>query len=396
MALCLDSIRVIDLSQVPTGSFCTMLLGDLGADVIKVEPIPRSGEIGLGSPSGKEGEREAAYRAIDRNKKSIALNLKQSEAQEIFYKLVREADVIVDCFRPKVAARLGIDYETISGINPQVIYCAITGYGQDGPYHDLPGHDINYISFGGALGLIGTADGPPIVPMNLVGDYAGGALFPAIAILSALLCREKTGIGQYIDMAMTDGVVSLLTSVSSDYFNKGVVPGKGEGLRYGRGPCYQVYETADGKYLSIGCIEPHFWERLCRVLGREDFIPLQWIDERWEEIYTCFKQNFLSKARDEWFEFLRSENIPAGKVCSLDEVFADPQIVHRHMVQEISHPTLGTVKQVGSPLKLSKTPCSIRVTGPIMGQHTSEILQELGYPAKDVEELEKIGAIMSG
>jgi Predicted acyl-CoA transferases/carnitine dehydratase len=237
---------------------------------------PGAGGRGAGvnaSLSGEEKDKQAAFDALNRNKRSIGLNLRSEKGRQIFYRLAETTDVIVEGFRPGVVKRLGVDYEEIKTINPRVIYCSLSGYGQDGPYSSLPGHDVNYISIAGALGLLGTSDGPPIVPLNLLADFAGASLHGVIGILSALVARYKTGVGQYVDIAYTDGVMSLLTWFISNYFSSGAMFKKGETWLHGAYPYYGVYEAKDGKYVSLGCVEPWFWENLCRALGKEEYIP---------------------------------------------------------------------------------------------------------------------------
>lgn len=220
MTQALEGIKILDLSRVPPGDFCTMFLGDMGAEVLKIEPPPdmaRRAGSGL-SPIGEVRRMEAAYNPLNRNKKSMGLNLRSEEGCHIFYRLTEKADVIVEGFRPGVVKRLGVDYETVMKINPRIIYCSISGYGQDGPYQNLPGHDINYISIGGVLGLISEKERRPVIPLNLVADYAGGALHATMGILTALVARERTGKGQYVDISMTDCVVSLLSGTAQNYF----------------------------------------------------------------------------------------------------------------------------------------------------------------------------------
>jgi len=403
--LALEGIKILDLAHLPPGALCTMILGDLGADVIKIEaPVGASGR-GAGvnaSLSGVERDKQAAFDALNRNKRSIGLNLRSEKGRQIFYRLAQTTDVIVEGFRPGVVKRLGVDYEAIKTINPRVIYCSLSGYGQDGPYSSLPGHDVNYISIAGALGLLGTSDGPPIVPLNLLADFAGASLHGVIGILSALVARDKTGVGQYVDIAYTDGVMSLLTWFISNYFSSGAMFKRGETWLHGAYPYYGVYEAKDGKYVSLGCVEPWFWENLCRALGKEEYIPYHVSPEhflhkpegeKWEEISSSLKQVFLTKTRDEWFEFLTQKDVPVGKVYTLDEVFRDPQVLHRQMVVEIEHPTLGKVKQAGIAIKLSETPGKIRRLSPLFGEHTEEILMGLGYTQTQISELHQAKVI---
>jgi len=396
--MALDGIKVLDLARVAPGAYCAMMLGDLGAEVIKVEAPYEPGSPPLGSgvsphPRNKDAERIAAYHPLNRNKKSLALNLRDDKGKEVFHELVKGADVLLEGFRPGVAKRLRIDYETLSQVNPRLIVCSISGYGQDGPYREMPGHDINYISFGGALGMIGDQHSPTI-PLNYVADYAGGSLHAAFSILAALLARERTGKGQYVDVSMTDGVVSMSALLGFNYFCHGTIPRRGQEVLNGGGTYYNVYTTKDGKFISLGCMEVHFWENLCKSLGREDLIPHQYAEgEKKEEIRTFFQNVFRQKTRDEWFDELKEKNIAIAKVYDLDEVFNDSQILHRQMVVKVNHPTLGEVPQVGIASKLSDTPGQIRSTAPLLGQHSVEILTDLGYETQQIEEFRANGVI---
>ncbi len=391
MTMALEGIKVVDLTRLAPGPYCTMFLADLGADVIKVEP---GGGRAQAFSSAMAGEERRAYDAENRNKRSIVLNLKAPEAQEIFYKLAKDADVIVEEFRPGVVKRLGVDYDTIKKINPRIVYCSVTGYGQDGPYQEVSGHDINYISIAGAQSMIGQRGGPPAVIANLIADYAAGGMQGAIGILAALMARERTGKGQYVDISMTDGVLSLMHAEAAQYFSTGAVPTRGDVLFFGGMPFYNIYETKDGKYVSLGALEPWFYQNLCKALGREDFSPYEFdTGEKREEIFAYFRETFLTKTRDEWVELLRQADVPVAPVYPLDEAFSDPQLNHRKMVVEMDHPKFGKVKQVGISIKLSETPGQVRSLAPLAGQHTDDILQELGYSKEKIEELRSCSAI---
>lgn len=401
--LALEGVRILDLSRVIPGTFCTMLLGDLGAEVLKIE-APAISEFMRASESTEDvpNRRQAAYYAPNRNKKSMVVNLKSEAGQEIFYRLSQRADVIVEGFRPGVAKRLGIDYETISKLNPKIIYCSLSGYGQGGPYRTFPGHDINYIAMAGILGLIGSNEGPPVIPLNLVADFAGAALYAALGISVALVARDSTGKGQYVDVSYVDGAVSLMTWFACGYFFDGSVLQRGQSWLHGAYPYYAVYETKDGKHITIGCLEPHFWENLCRFLGKAEFIPYHFAfdhtfrhpqGEKWDEIRAFLRQTFLTKTRDEWFEILIHNDVPAGKVYSPDEVFSDPQVLHRQMVIEVDDPVLGKVKQVGITPKLSDTPGRVRSLSPFPGEHTDETLEQLGYLREEIESMRRKGVI---
>jgi len=401
--LALEGVRILDLSRLIPGTFCTMLLGDLGAEVVKIEAPGVSEFMGSSGPLGEEKSRKmAAYYAPNRNKKSVVINLKSQAGQEIFYGLSQRADVIVEGFRPGVAERLGIDYETIEKLNRKIIYCSLSGYGQDGPYRAFPGHDINYIAMAGILGLIGHDEGPPVIPLNLVADFAGAALYAALGIAVALVARNRTGRGQYVDVAYMDGAVSLMSWFTCGYFFDGSVLRRGQSWLHGAYPYYGVYETKDGKHITIGCLEPHFWENLCRFLGKEEYISYHFApehtfqkpeDEKWDEIRSFLRQVFLTRTRDEWFDLLIHNDVPAGKIHTPDEVFTDPQVLHRQMVIEVEDPILGKVKQVGVAPKLSNTPGKVRSLSPLPGEHTNEILRELGYEWEEIQDLREEGAI---
>ena len=394
--LALEGIKVLDFCRNAPGMFATMILADLGADVLMIErPMDETRasyeRIVSGIETREDERRHASFNALQRNKRSIALNLKEPEALEVFRRLAADADVVVEGFRPGVVDRLGVGYEQVKQINPRAIYCSVSGYGQTGPYSQMAGHDINYISFAGALGLIGDSpDGKPVIPLNLIADYAGGGLCGAVGILAALMAREKTGRGQYVDIAMTEGVLYMLCGAIGDALAQGYNATRGSDRLNGGSPFYNVYRTADGKYFSIAAIEPWFWENLCRAIGREDMIPHQQAgDEKRAEIAATLDAVFLTKTRDEWFETLRNANISVGKVYDLDEALSDPQALERGMVVELDEPGVseGRVIQPGIPFHLSETPGKVRHPGSVTGQHTMEVLAALGYTPIQVDGL---------
>ncbi len=390
----LEGIKILDLSRLAPGPFCSMMLGDFGADVLLVE-APADGKLAglvLGQRNVDE-EKVRAYNMMGRNKRSIVLNLREQEAREIFYRLADDADVVLEGFRPGVVKRLGVDYETLIARNPRLVYCSLSGFGQTGPYSGLVGHDINYISIGGALGMIGWPDTPPAIPMNLLADFAGGGMHAAYGILAALLARERTGRGQHVDIAMSDGVMYLLASLAGNVLMGGASPTRGGTALNGQVPFYNVYECSDGGWISIGSLEPHFWANLCKVMGREDFIPHQWDSSKRAEIAAHFRERFASKTRDEWFEVLKQTDICAGPVYSLEEALRDPHNLARQMVVDVDHPTLGTVRHVGIGTKLSETPGSVRSTAPRPGQHTDDVLGRLGFDVGAVASLKERGVV---
>jgi alpha-methylacyl-CoA racemase len=388
----LENIKILDLSHLAPGMYCTMILSDLGAEVLRVEQPPKVAIPSQKSDAGSMSYERlmVAHRAVNRNKRSITLNLKTEEARQVIYTLVGKTDIVIEEFRPGTVERLGVDYQTLSRINPRIIYCSMSGYGQDGPYRDIPGHDVNYIAMAGVLDMIGgETEGLPVIPPNLIADYAGAGLHAVIGILTALLARGRTGRGQYVDISFLDGVISMLTRYAYEYFANGVIIKRGEGRL---DPSYNVYQTKEGRYISIGSIEPWFWENLCRALGREDLIPYQHAAEKQKEIHSYFSKIFLTKTREGGFGQLKL-SVPVGKVYSIDEVFTDPQVLHRQMVVEVENPQGEKEKQVGLPIKLSDTPARIRTTAPVPGQHTEEVLLELGYSQESIAQLQKSGAI---
>ncbi|MEZ5100222.1 MAG: CaiB/BaiF CoA-transferase family protein [Thermoleophilia bacterium] len=393
----LDGITVLDLSRLAPGPYCTMILGDLGADVIQIhDPRP---------PTGRRAEQQGAapdrpplawrgglHDGLARNKRSLGLNLKDEEVRALFYRLVEQADVVVEEMRPGAAERLGIDYATLCGINPRIVYCSVTGFGQDGPYRLLAGHDINYIGQAGMLGLLGR-DGRPAIPQNVVADYAGGGLMAALGVVSALFARERTGEGQHVDAAMSDGVTYLLVQFISAFYGAGEIPVPGTSDYTGGVPQYDVYETADGKWLSIGSLEPWFFANLCRAIGREDLIEHAWTRERFPEIRQAFAETFRTRTRDEWFEDLNRTDLCANRVLTLDELEHDPQVRARSMIVEVPGPDGQVVKHVGVAPKLSSTPGSLRSLAPRPGEHTDEILAGLGLDAREIATLRERGAV---
>jgi crotonobetainyl-CoA:carnitine CoA-transferase CaiB-like acyl-CoA transferase len=387
----LEGIKILDLSRLAPGPFCSMMLGDLGADVLLVE-APADGKLAaaiVARPA--DAEKYAAYNILSRNKRSIVLNLREQEAREIFYKLAKTADVVLEGFRPGVVKRLGVDYETLSKRNPRLVYCSLSGFGQTGPYSQMVGHDINYISVGGALGMIGWPDAPPAIPMNIIADFAGGGMHAAYGILAALMARERTGRGQYVDIAMSDGVLYLLASMVGNVLMGGGSPSRGATLLNGSVPHYNVYECSDGGWISLGSLEPHFFVNLCKAMECEQFIPHQYDAAKRGEIAAYFKARFLTKTRDEWFGILNKTDICVGPVYSLEEALSDPHNLAREMVVEVEHPTLGKVKTLGIGTKLSDTPGSVRSTAPIAGQHTDEVLASIGYNAEAIAALKSRG-----
>ncbi|MHB1420024.1 MAG: CaiB/BaiF CoA transferase family protein [Bacillota bacterium] len=389
--IALEGIKVLDLTRLLPGPFCTMFLADFGAEVIKVEE-PGQGDYGRVSQPLINGV-GSRHLLLNRNKKSITLNMKSPEGREIFLAMARDADIIVESFRPGVTKRLGIDYATIKEINPKIIYCAISGYGQDGPYEQVAGHDLNYISIAGLLGNSGVRGGPPVIPGVQVADLGGGGMLAVVGILMALVARERQGVGQFVDISMLDGSVAWLVEAAARLF-------AGENLRRGEQrltgglACYQVYETKDGKFISVGALEEKFWRNLCTKLGREDLIPMhQGPPEQQQETIAILRGIFKSKNRDQWALELFYADVCCAPVLNMEEAFIDPQVMHRGMVVESEHPVAGKIRQMGSPLKLSETPAQLNTPAPELGEHNTDILSALGYSSEQIKKLREAGVI---
>jgi crotonobetainyl-CoA:carnitine CoA-transferase CaiB-like acyl-CoA transferase len=390
----LEGIKILDLSRLAPGPFCSMMLGDMGADVLLVE-APEGGKLApaLGGGRNQDAQKLAAYNMMGRNKRSIVLNLREPDAREIFYTLADTADVVLEGFRPGVVKRLGVVYDTLKERNARLVYCSLSGFGQTGPYSQMVGHDINYISIGGALGMVGWPDTPPAIPMNIIADFAGGGMHAAYGILAALMARERTGRGQYVDIAMSDGVLYLLASMAGNVLAGGASPSRGATVLNGSVPHYNVYQCSDGGWISIGSLEPHFFVNLCKVMECEQYIPHQYDPAKREEIAAYFRERFVTKTRDDWFGILNQSDICVGPVYSLEEALRDPHNLARDMVVEVDHPTLGKVKHLGIGTKLSDTPGSVRTTAPVAGQHTDDVLASIGMDAPAIAALKERGVV---
>lgn len=389
--MALERFRMLDLSRLLPGPFCSHVLADMGMEVIKVEEPELRGGMGrdVMSPNVADPETErryTAYNSLARNKKSILLNLKRPEARAVFHRLAGTADVVLEGYRPGVAARLGVDYATLSALNPRLVYCSISGFGQTGPYRDAAGHDRNYIGWAGALDVSRDERGRPVAPGIALADV-GSALHATIGILCALLAREATGRGQAVDIGMTDSVLSFLIGHTAAFFATGRVPDRD-------GASLSTLETQDGGFLTTANAESYFWERFCRAIGKEELIPLHRArGEASRQVVAQVQEAMRTRPRDEWLQVLRAADTCVGPVYNMAEVFADPQIQAREMVLELDHPTQGKVRQIGIPFKLAATPGSVRSFAPFPGQHTRELLGSAGYNEEEIAELERVGAV---
>ncbi len=392
----LEGILIVDLSRVLAGPYCTMLLADYGAEVIKIEqPEMGDGTRQWGPPW--VGDESAYFLSVNRNKKSLTLNLKTPEGQAIARKLAVEADVVIENFKPGTVDRMGIDYETLAAENPGLVYCSITGYGQNGPYRDRPGYDFMIQAQGGIMSLNGPPDGDPYKVGVAIVDITAG-LFASSAILAALHERSNSGRGQYIDVALLDTQVAWLANVAHNYFASGEAPG-----RYGNAHPnivpYELFPTADG-YLALAIGTDGQYHRFCRIAGRPDL----WADKRFQsnagrvenrdELVPLIQDICRQRPTAEWIERLVEAGIPAGPINDIPAVLADPQVQVREMVQEVDHATAGRIQLLGPVAKLSRTPAAIRQAPPSLGADTEEILaQRLGYAPEAIAALKRQGIV---
>jgi crotonobetainyl-CoA:carnitine CoA-transferase CaiB-like acyl-CoA transferase len=409
MSLPLEGIRVLDLSRLLPGGFCSLLLADFGADVLKVE------DTGMGdyirwSPPYVEGVQDSAkgalFLALNRNKRSIRLDLKNPSGREALLRLVREHDVVLESFRPGVLDRLGVGYERMREVNPGIVYCAISGYGQTGPRREAAGHDMNYLGLVGVLGLTGEAGGEPVQAAGQIADLGGGALMAAFGIMAALHerdgaypardghgpARPGSGEGQIVDVSMADGALSWLAMVAGAHFADGVVPHRGDLPLAGSLICYRPYECADG-WVTLGALEPKFWQAWCRGVDREDLIERQF-ERPGSDAHGEVQAIFRARPRAEWEEFARTHDCCLEPVLDLDEALDSELVRSREMVVEIDQPgAVAPVRQLGVPIKLDRTPGShARLPGPMLGEHTEQALREAGYTPEQVAELLACGA----
>jgi len=390
----LADLRVLDLTRLLPGGFCTLLFADLGADVLKVEDTGM-GDYVRWAPPYYEGAAQSAnsalYLALNRGKRSIRLNLKEDGGREALLRLVKSADVLVEGFRPGVLDRLGVGYERLREENPGLVYCAITGYGQDGPNRDRSGHDMNYLGLGGLLGLTGDADGPPVQAAGQIADIGGGALMAAFSILAAVRERDRSGEGQFVDVSMFDGSLSWLAMVAGRYLCDGEAPRRGDIELAGKFACYRPYACSDG-WVTLGALEPKFWQAFCRGVEREDLSDKAF-EAPGSDAHAEVERIFLERSRDDWREFASHNDCCLEPVLEVEEALDSELVRAREMVSTLDQPGTQGVRQLGFPVKLSRTPGDPnRLPGPVLGEHTEQALRAVGYSDGEIATLIESGA----
>lgn len=368
----LSGLKVLDLSRLLPGPYCSMILSDHGAKVISIEDNRFKNEAGFPT-------------LVNRNKSHMTLNLKTNEGKNIFYKMVKESDVVIEGFRPGVVDKLKIDYKTLSKINSGIIYCSITGYGQTGSYAKRPGHDVNFLGVSGILDLIGEKDKPPSIPGIQIADIAGGGMNAVIGILLALQARHQTGSGQCIDISMTDSCVSMLHLALEFQQISGQAVKKSDSILSHRYAFYNTYETKDGRYLSIGAIESRFWKPLCKLIGKPEYSSLQYDEEKREEIINFMRTIFKSKTLADWKEKLADLDLCWGPVNTIQDVLEEPLFKEREMIVDIEDKNGYISQTIGVPVKLSKTPGGIKSAPVQFGENTDSILKDFGFSKEEIK-----------
>lgn len=386
----LSHLRVLDLSRLLPGGFATLLLADLGADVLKVEEPGKGDYIRWIPPMA--GGTSAGHLALNRGKRSMTLNLKTEGGRDLLCKLVEQTDVLVESFRPGVMDRLGVGYDALSAINPGLIWCAITGYGQDGPYKDRAGHDVNYLGYAGVLDIVGPYGGDPVVPGVQIADLGGGAYPATVGILAAFAERERTGRGRFIDISMLDGAFAWLTFHGATYAMTGEVPQRGGMRLSGEFACYRIYRVADG-HVTVGSLEPQFWVKLCEALGVPEYGARQFAEgDEQRAIIDHLEAIFLTRTREQWMTILEDLDACVGPVRNVAEAYDDPHLRARGMIVDVP---LGeqVVPAIGGPIRLTGAPSTVGVHAPGFGEHTDLVLTDLGYSDTDIKELRAAGVI---
>ena len=391
METALSGLKVLDLTRLLPGPFCSMLMADLGADVIKVEE-PKIGDYIRAWPP-KIGGNSGYHAVLNRNKRSLTLNLKDPEGKAIFEKLAAGADVVLEGFRPGVMGKLGLDFRSLERINPRLVYCSISGYGADGILANKAGHDINYLALSGVLSHSGK-DRPTVSGVQIA-DIGGGALMAAFSIMAALFARERLGRGQFIDISMTDGSLAWNCMRWGKFIAGGQVPTPGDDMLNHGVACYNIYRTADGRYMSLGALEPQFWKAFCRAAGRPEWDTPLYFEPgaHQKELIESVSEFFRQKTMAEWVEFLKDTDCCCEPILNLDEVMESRLMKDRAMVVDLVHASWGAYKQLGIAPKFSLTPGALKSHAPGLGEHTRAILEQLGYSPAVIEELKSAGTV---
>jgi len=389
----LAGLKVLDLSRLLPGGFCSLLLADFGAEVLKVEDTGMGDYLRWSTPGydgADESARSAPFLSLNRGKRSVRLDLKREAGRAVLLRLVREHDVLLESFRAGVMERLGVGYERLREENPGLVYCAITGYGQEGPYAARAGHDMNYLALNGLLGLTGEAGGGPVQPAGQIADVGGGSMMAAFGILAALRERERSGQGQLVDVSMFDGSLAWLALVAAAYLCDGSAPERGRLELAGGLVCYRPYACRDG-WVTLGALEPKFWRAWCDGVGRDDLVERQF-EPPGSETHGQVERIFLERTRAEWQEFAAAHDCCLEPVLGLDEALDSELVRARDMVVEVEQPGARGVRQLGVPVKLSRTPGAPAGPGPALGEHTEEGLSEAAYSTEENAALPEAGA----
>jgi crotonobetainyl-CoA:carnitine CoA-transferase CaiB-like acyl-CoA transferase len=388
-------MKVLDLTQFMAGPFCTMLLADMGTDVIKIEKPDGGDDIRRSGPPFVNGE-SAAFMGINRNKRSIVIDLKSGEGQSIVRRMVRDADVLVENMRPGTLDRMGLGYEDLRNENPALVYCSISGFGTTGPYKDRPGFDLMAQGMSGLMSITGVAGGPPMRNGPPIADLNAG-IYAAFGVMSAYVSRLKTGVGQHVDASLLEAGIAYTIWESAIFFATGVPPGPVGSGHHLSAP-YQAFATTDS-YIMVGGANQANWERLCGAIGREDLLE----EERFASnalrmqnlalLEETLQETLSLQSTAHWLDVLGRAGVPCGPINDMADVYADPQVAARDMVVELEHPLAGTTRNIGVPIKLSETPGSVRTAAPTLGQHTDTILAEHGYAPGDISGLRERGVV---
>lgn len=393
----LRGVRVVDMSRFLVGPFCTQMLADMGAEVIKIEPLP-GGDPMRAAGSKDWGGENLFFLARNRNKQSLALDIKRDAGREVLSRLIKTADVFVENFRPGAADKLGVGYEQLTRENPQLIYCAVSGYGQEGPERERPGQDLLIQAFSGLVSITGWDNGPPTTVGTLVADMVG-AFHCAYGIAIALLGRERLGVGQKLEVSLLDSLLALQAMEGTTYLNTGILPKKaGAGHDIAPAP-YRIFE-AQGSAFALVAASQAWWQRLCKVPELQDICA----DPRFasresrglhaDALHALLEKRFREKSAADWLARFAEYDVLAAPVYTYAEVFNDPQVIHNEMIISQQHPRAGAIRTLGIPVKLSRTPGHTGTPAPLFGQHTEAVLTSLGYSQAECERLRSVGVVV--